>query len=215
MALRVAGSSPVIHPTFSALCRGRLRAAQRISQKAGAFFMCRPLRLLYLSACCAFLRFFSLYRLFLFLYARLSGFFPVCALYCIPSVLPALSGRSLPSLSGLRFLTAALSLFALLFVPFVCRPSCAHFAIAHFLFLSLGYLLRFPGAACAPFCGFSAVGTDDAESILSSGCGSVGRAGGLGAKARSAGFILKNRGNVRKTEEKRAFAVWPTPSKAV
>lgn len=46
-------------------------------------------------------------------------------------------------------------------------------------------------------------------------CGSVGRAGGLGAKARSAGFILKNRGNVRKTEEKRAFAVWPTPSKAV
>ena len=57
MALRVAGSSPVIHPTFSALCRGRLRAAQRISQKAGAFFMCRPLRLLYLSACCAFLRF--------------------------------------------------------------------------------------------------------------------------------------------------------------
>ena len=57
MALRVAGSSPVIHPTFSALCRGRLRAAQRISQKAGAFFMCRLLRLLYLSACCAFLRF--------------------------------------------------------------------------------------------------------------------------------------------------------------
>lgn len=46
-------------------------------------------------------------------------------------------------------------------------------------FFSLGYLLRFPGAACAPFCGFSAVGTDDAESILS-GCGSVGRAGGLG-----------------------------------
>lgn len=36
-------------------------------------------------------------------YVRLSGFFPVCALYCIPSVLPALSGRSLPSLSGLRF----------------------------------------------------------------------------------------------------------------
>lgn len=136
MALRVAGSSPVIHPTFSALCRGRLRAAQRISQKAGAFFMCRLLRLLYLSACCAFLRFFSLYRLFLFLYARLSEFFPVCALYCIPSVLPALSGRSLPSLSGLRFLTAALSLFALLFVPFVCRPSCAHFAIVHFLFFS-------------------------------------------------------------------------------
>lgn len=58
MALRVAGSSPVIHPTFSALCRGRLRAAQRISQKAGAFFMCRPLRLLYLSACCAFFAFF-------------------------------------------------------------------------------------------------------------------------------------------------------------
>ena len=115
MALRVAGSSPVIHPTFSALCRGRLRAAQRISQKAGAFFMCRPLRLLYLSACCAFLRFFSLYRLFLFLYARLSEFFPVCALYCIPSVLSALSGRSLPSLSGLCFLTAALSLFALFF----------------------------------------------------------------------------------------------------
>lgn len=80
--------------------------------------------------------FFSLYRLFLFLYARLSEFFPVCALYCIPSVLPALSGRSLPSLSGLRFLTAALSLFALLFVPFVCRPSCAHFAIVHFLFFS-------------------------------------------------------------------------------
>lgn len=47
--------------------------------------------------------FFLLCRLFLFLYARLSGFFPVCALYCIPSVLPALSGRSLPSLSGLRF----------------------------------------------------------------------------------------------------------------
>lgn len=69
-------------------------------------------------------------------YVWLSGFFPVCALYCIPSVLPALSGRSLPSLSGLRFLTAALSLFALLFVPFVCRPSCAHFAIVHFLFLS-------------------------------------------------------------------------------
>ena len=59
--------------------------------------------------------FFSLYRLFLFLYARLSGFFPVCALYCIPSVLSALSGRSLPSLSGLCFLTAALSLFALFF----------------------------------------------------------------------------------------------------
>lgn len=128
--------------------------------------------------------FFSFYRLFLFLYAQLSGFFSVFALYCIPSVLPALSGRSLPSLSGLRFLTAALSLFALLFVPFVCRPSCAHFSIAHFLFLSLGYLLRFPGAACAPFCGFSAVGTDDAESILSSGCGSVGRAGGLGPSGR-------------------------------
>lgn len=53
----------------------------------------------------------------------------------------------------------------------------------HFLFLSLGYLLRFPGAACAPFCGFSAVGTDDAELILS-GCGSVGRAGGLGPSGR-------------------------------
>ena len=71
MALRVAGSSPVIHPTFSALCRGRLRAAQRISQKAGAFFMCRPLRLLYLSACCAFLRFSCFAGFFCFLCAAL------------------------------------------------------------------------------------------------------------------------------------------------
>ena len=177
MALRVAGSSPVIHPTFSALCRGRLRAAQRISQKAGAFFMCRPLRLLYLSACCAFLRFFSLYRLFLFLYARLSEFFPVCALYCIPSVQACLLCPVCAFKPRLfRFLRS------FLFRSFVVL--LARILRLCIFFFSLGYLLRFPGAACAPFCGFSAVGTDDAESVLSSGCGSVGRAGGLGPSGR-------------------------------
>lgn len=84
MALRVAGSSPVIHPTFSALCRGRLRAAQRISQKAGAFFMCRPLRLLYLSACCAFLRFSCFAGFFCFLCAALR------VLPCLRSLLHSL-----------------------------------------------------------------------------------------------------------------------------
>ena len=48
-----------------------------------------------------------------------------------------------------------------------------------------------------------------------SGCGPVGRALDLGAKGRYPIPFSKKRGNARKTEEKRAFAVWPTPAKVV
>ena len=183
MALRVAGSSPVIHPTFSALCRGRLRAAQRISQKAGAFFMCRPLRLLYLSACCAFLRFSCFAGFFCFLCAALR------VLPCLRSLLHSLRAscafRPKPAffVRLVLFNRGSFAFCALfLFRSFVVL--LARILRLCIFFFSLGYLLRFPGAACAPFCGFSAVGTDDAESILSSGCGSVGRAGGLGPSGR-------------------------------
>ena len=53
------------------------------------------------------------------------------------------------------------------------------------------------------------------EQKHTSGCGAAGSARSLGAKGRCPILSSKKRGNARKTEEKRAFAVWPTLAKVV